>query len=260
MIRAGSMNPPIFLLNLPKQKVYNRLEREPVMFEHIESNIITIKNKVAAAAAKAGREPAEIVIVAVSKTFSIEAIKTVLNCGITDIGESKVQEAEPKITALGRAARWHMIGHLQTNKVKRAVDLFDMIQSVDTMKVAEEINIVGEKLGKKVDCLLEINSSGEMTKSGAPPSMALNLVRSVMELGQINLCGLMTIGPLSDDPEQVRRAFRLSRELYERSKEIVGESFRWLSMGMSGDYEMAIEEGSNMVRIGTAVFGGRSSE
>lgn len=260
MIRTGPMNPPIFLLNLPKQKAYNRLEEEQVMFEHIESNLIKIRGKVATAAAKAGREPKEIIIVAVSKTFSIEAIEVLLNCGITDIGESKVQEAEPKIAALGKAARWHMIGHLQTNKVKRAIDLFDLIQSVDTMKIVEEINIVGEKLGKKVDCLLEINSSGEMTKSGVPPSMALNLVRSVMELGQINLCGLMTIGPLSDDPEHVRRAFRLTRELYERSKEIVGESFRWLSMGMSGDYETAIEEGSNMVRIGTAIFGRRLSE
>ncbi len=230
------------------------------MIEHIENNIIKIKSKVAAAAAKAGREPTAITIVAVSKTFSVEAIETVLSCGIIDIGESKVQEAEPKIAALGKAARWHMIGHLQTNKVKRALDLFDLIQSVDTMRVAEEINNVGEKLGKKIDCLLEINSSGEMTKSGAPPSMALNLVRSVMELGQINLCGLMTIGPLSDDPELVRRAFRLTRELYERNKDIVGESFRWLSMGMSGDYEMAIEEGSNMVRIGTAIFGRRSPE
>ncbi|MEW5925269.1 MAG: YggS family pyridoxal phosphate-dependent enzyme [Candidatus Zixiibacteriota bacterium] len=227
------------------------------MFEHIRENLENINNDIAAAAGRSGRRPNEITLVAVSKTFSIEVIKAAIGFGITDIGESRLQEAEPKIKSLGKSARWHMIGHLQTNKVKRAVAIFDFIQSVDSLKLAEETSRRAIEINKKIDCLIEVNSGGEVSKSGVAPEMAPELIDNAAGLKNINLRGIMTIGPLTEEKQLIRRAFRNTRELFEIERKSVGPQFDTLSMGMSDDYEMAIEEGSNMVRIGTALFGER---
>jgi pyridoxal phosphate enzyme (YggS family) len=228
------------------------------MFEYIESNIRQIKGKIAEAAEKCGRSSSEVTIVAVSKTFSVEAIRAAVAAGVDDIGESKLQEAEPKITALGNIARWHMIGHLQTNKAKKTAELFDMIQSLDSLHLADEVNRAAGKIGKKVECLVEVRSSWELTKHGIAPVEAPKLIKEVLRMENIRLRGMMTIGPYSDDPYLIQKAFRLTRELYSKGQDMVGDQFNILSMGMSSDYEIAIGEGSTMVRIGTAIFGRRA--
>jgi len=227
------------------------------MFDYIKDNITEINEKIAAAAARAERRPEEITLVAVSKTHPPEAIKAAVEFGITDFGEARVQEAGPKIETLGNIAKWHMIGHLQTNKVKKVIGLFDMIQSVDSLKLAEEIDRRAGQIGKKTDCLIEINAAVETAKTGIPPDEAPELIEKAARLENIELRGIMTIGPLSDDEQHIRAVFRRTRELFEQERKIIGADFDILSIGMSDDFEIAIEEGSNMVRIGTAIFGSR---
>jgi pyridoxal phosphate enzyme (YggS family) len=228
------------------------------MFEYIEKNIRQIETKVAEAADKAGRAGSEIAIVAVSKTFATEAIRAAVVAGLKDIGESKIQEAESKIAGLGKIARWHMIGHLQTNKVKKTVEIFDMIQSVDSLHLADEINLAAGKIGKSIDCLVEVRSSWELTKYGTPPVETPKLIKEISRMENINLRGLMTIGPYTEEAVLIRNAFRLTREVFMKGQDIIGDKFNILSMGMSSDYEIAIGEGSNMIRIGTAIFGRRN--
>ncbi len=226
----------------------------------METNIKNVKERITTAAEKSGRKGKEITLVAVSKRFPAEIIKTAVKNGLTDIGESRLQEAEPKIGELGNIARWHMIGHLQTNKVKKAIPLFDLIQSLDSFKLANEINRQAKLLDKKINCLLEVNSSGEDSKYGFSPDETLDVIKKIIvkkEFKYINLCGLMTIGPYTNDLDSIRRAFVLTRELFSEGQKIVGNKFSTLSMGMSADYELAIEEGSTMVRVGTAIFGVR---
>ena len=227
------------------------------MFDHIRENLERINHNIAEAARRSGRKPDDITLVGVSKTFPAEAIKAAVGFGLTDIGESRLQEAEPKIGKLGKIARWHMIGHLQTNKVKKVVAIFNFIQSVDSLKLAEEINRRAAEINKKIDCLIEVNSSAEDSKSGIAPELALELIDNAAGLENVNLRGIMTIGPLTDDRQLIRRAFRKTRELFEIAGKSAGAGFDTLSMGMSDDYEIAIEEGSDMVRIGTALFGKR---
>lgn len=227
------------------------------MFDHIRENLEKINKNISEAARRSGRTPEEITLVAVSKTYPAEAITAAVGFGIADIGESRVQEAEPKILNLGKIARWHMIGHLQTNKAKKAVAAFDIIQSVDSLKLAEEINRRAGEIKRKIDCLIEINSAGESSKSGLAPEMAAELIKKAGKLENIILRGIMTIGPLTDDRQLIRNAFRNTRRLFEDGRKLTGKQFDTLSMGMSDDYEIAIEEGSNMVRIGTAIFGER---
>jgi len=227
------------------------------MFEYMVNNIGHIKERIKNAAQRTNRSPDEITLVAVSKTYPADAIKAAVDFGVTDIGESRIQDAEPKLLSLGGIARWHMIGHLQTNKAKKAVGLFDMIQSVDSIKLAESVNRHAGDAGKKMDCLLELNSSGEEAKYGFEPDDVLSAIDTIMGFENISLCGLMTIGPFVDDDKPIRNAFRITKELYIKSRDKIGDSFSILSMGMSDDFEIAIEEGSNMVRIGTAIFGPR---
>lgn len=227
--------------------------------KNIEANIKNVKERIKTAAEKSGRKGELITLVAVSKKFPIDVIKMAAKNGITDIGESRLQEAKPKIEELGDMIRWHMIGHLQINKVKKAVPLFDLIHSLDSLKLASEINRRAEPLGKKINCLLEVNSSGEDSKYGFDPDKTLEATKKLTDFKYINLCGLMTIGPHTNDLDSIRRAFVLMRELFAGAQKIVGDSFSTLSMGMSSDYELAIEEGSTMVRIGTAIFGSRPS-
>ncbi len=224
---------------------------------NIEANIKIIKEKIKIAAEKSGRKSDEITLVAISKRFPAEFIKAAVEHGITDIGESRLQEAGPKIDELGNIARWHLIGHLQTNKVKRVISLFDLIHSLDSLKLASEISRRAEPLDKKINCLIEVNSSWEDSKHGFNPDKVLEAIKIIKDFKFIDLCGLMTIGPNTNDSKSIRSAFVLTRKLFIEGQKIVGDSFSILSMGMSSDYELAIEEGSTMIRIGTGIFGDR---
>jgi pyridoxal phosphate enzyme (YggS family) len=177
--------------------------------------------------------------------------------GLFDIGESKVQEAEQKITELGHIARFHLVGHLQSNKVKKAVQLFDVIQSVDSLALAQEISRRAGELDRVIECYIEVNSSGETQKYGIAPERTLELVREVNALPNIKLSGLMTVGPLSEDEDAIRDAFKTVHELFHQAQKIAGDQFDVLSMGMSDDFRWAIAEGSTMIRIGTGIFGSR---
>lgn len=213
------------------------------------------------AAQKSNRNPDDITLVCVTKGRPLEEIKEALTCGITDIGENKVQEALSKYSALQpmtidqRPIKWHLVGHLQTNKAKDAVRMFDLIHSVDSLKLAGEIDKQAAKINKVQDILIEVNTSGEASKygvaaigDGLKPSPTIELVKEIVNLNNIRLCGLMTMAPVVGDKEEARPYFRKLRQLQEEVK------LNTLSMGMSGDYEIAIEEGATMVRIGTAIF------
>lgn len=223
----------------------------------IEDNLRDLRAGIAHACAACGRKPDEIRILAVTKTHSPETIAMAVAAGLREVGESRVQEAESKIMKLGPIARFHMVGHLQSNKVKKAVQLFDVIQSVDSIHLAEEISHRAGEAGKVIECLIEINSSGEPQKSGVEPEAAGVLVGRVKTLPNIRLTGLMTVGPLTDDEIMIRKSFRLGRKIFEHGQDLVGEQFTVLSMGMSDDYGLAILEGATMIRIGTALFGSR---
>jgi pyridoxal phosphate enzyme (YggS family) len=220
-------------------------------------NLRQIHGRIAAACAEADRDANEVTIVAVTKGYPVGVIQSAVAAGMRDIGENRVQEAEQKIAELGPIARWHMVGHLQTNKVKKAVELFDVIQSVDSLRLAQEVNRRAQELERQIECLIEVNSSGELQKSGTDPADSLDLITAVRGMPNIKLTGLMTVGPLSTSEETIRRAFVLCRGLFKKGQDMVGEQFDTLSMGMSDDFELAIAEGSTMIRIGTALFGAR---
>jgi pyridoxal phosphate enzyme (YggS family) len=229
------------------------------MKDDLGNNLMELRGRIAEACELHDRDADDVTIVAVTKTHPASTIQTAVAHGLHDIGESRIQEAELKITALGPIARFHLVGHLQTNKVRKAVALFDVIQSVDSFKLAEEISRRTEEAGRTIECLIEVNCSGEASKSGVSPDGALDLIRQVHGLPALQLIGLMTIGPLTDDTDQVREAFRTCRELFKRGEDIVGDNFDTLSMGMSDDFVEAIAEGSTMIRIGSALFGPREA-
>lgn len=224
----------------------------------IAQNIRTVKEKIDAAAKRVGRDSDSVTLVAVSKTFPPEYITAAVETGITDIGESRVQEGSAKIELLGPVARWHLIGHLQTNKARIAVERFSVIQSLDSIRLAEKISQEAEKQKKTVDCLVEINSSGEESKFGFSPDKILPATEQIVDLPGINLCGLMTIGPWTTNEGCIKKAFELTFNIFEMVRKSIGEQLKTLSMGMSSDYEIAIEQGSTMVRVGTAIFGDRT--
>jgi pyridoxal phosphate enzyme (YggS family) len=224
----------------------------------IQDNLKRVTEKIANAALKCGRNPADIQLVAVSKTISPEMINQGIAAGIKIIGENKVQEAKAKKASVN-PVKWHMVGHLQTNKVKHAVQLFDQIDSVDSYRLAEEINKRCEVENKRMSVLVEINTSGEASKFGCEPAEAPELVSRISVLDHLKIEGLMTIGLFTDRMELVRPCFVNLREIFEKIKNmnLNGVSMVHLSMGMSADYEVAIEEGATLVRIGTAIFGPR---
>lgn len=228
------------------------------MDENLIQNISAVKSRMAAAARKSGRAPESVTLVAVSKNHDVKAIKAAVAAGITDLGESRVQEADQKIAALGHLARWHLIGHLQTNKVSRALEMFDIIDAVDSFHLAEKIDAEAARAGRQIECLVEINSSGEDSKYGFPLEKASQSLAELAGLKNIIWRGIMTIGPYIINEDRIRRAFRQTRDIFVASRSIFDERFDTLSMGMSDDFELAIEEGATQVRIGTAIFGPRA--
>ena len=217
----------------------------------IADNIKVIDQRIHAAAQRAGRARSEITLISVSKAIEPDLIEVALQAGQTIFGESKVQEAKAKIPVVSSRARWHLIGHLQTNKARDAVALFEVIHSVDSVKLADELNKWSERAGKTQAILLEVNVSGEASKFGLKPEDLEFTLRAVNQLPRLEVRGLMTIAPYTKQAAEARPYFRRLREL----RDALG--LRDLSMGMSHDFEVAIEEGATMVRIGTAIFGER---
>lgn len=210
-----------------------------------------------AACERAGRAPESVRLLAVSKTHPPETIREAVNCGQLLFGENKIQEAKAKIPLCPGKCRWHFIGHLQSNKVRDAVELFEMIQGVDSLALAREINRRGEQAAKRMPVLLEVNVAGEASKFGYAPERLLAELGELNALPKIEIHGLMAIPPFTPEPEKARPYFRRLRELKARAENLLGAPLPELSMGMSGDFEIAIEEGATLVRVGTALFGER---
>ncbi|MGB6371235.1 MAG: YggS family pyridoxal phosphate-dependent enzyme [Atribacterota bacterium] len=225
--------------------------------ETIKNNLEIINEKIKKAALKANRNPEEIKLVAVTKTATIEQIKEAISAGVKIIGENKVQEAKEKYQILSADIEWHLVGHLQTNKVKYAIEIFDLIHSVDSIKLAKEIDRRSLQFGMITNVLVEVNVSGEETKYGIKPEEVEPFLKEISEFSRIKVRGLMTITPIAEDKEEVRPYFRKLRELFEKIKikNIKNIRMDYLSMGMTEDFEVAIEEGANMVRIGRGIFG-----
>ncbi len=208
------------------------------------------------AARRVGRDPSEIKLVAVSKTVEPARIKEAIGAGVSILGENYVQEAKKKIEEIGRPVAWHFIGHLQSNKAKYAVQFFDMLHSLDSIPLAEELNRRAEQIGRVLKVMIEVNISGEATKFGTDEGKILNLAKRILQLNHLSLEGLMTMPPYFDSPEMSRPYYIKLRELKERLVR-EGIPMKELSMGMSNDFEIAIEEGATYVRVGTAIFGPR---
>lgn len=226
----------------------------------IKENISAINRNKDDIAARVGREPGEVLLVAVTKTRTPEEINEAIDAGITDIGENKVQEIMDKYEAV-KPVRWHMIGHLQTNKVKYIIDKVSMIHSVDSYRLAEEINKRAAQRKTMMDILIQVNSAQEESKFGITTEETGKLIHDILEnCKNIRIRGLMCIAPFEDDPEDVRIYFRAVKALYDQYASLSHErlDFKYLSMGMSHDYEAAILEGSNLIRVGTAIFGERN--
>ena len=227
----------------------------------MKAKIETIYRRIEKAAIAAGRKPAAVRLVAVSKTVPAERVREAIQNGITLLGENYIQEAREKIEALQEfPVSWHFIGHLQSNKAKYAVRLFDLIHSVDTIKLARELDRQAGKIDKVQDILIQVNTGKEASKSGVYVDDALTLVRAAGQMNHIAVKGLMTLPPYFNAPDRVRPYFHALRELRDRiaSESLPGIAMDELSMGMTGDFEAAIQEGATLVRIGTALFGERS--
>lgn len=218
------------------------------------ARLASIRAQIEAAALNCGRLPQDVTLVAISKTHPASLIKTAIELGVTDVGENRVQEAEQKINEVGRTkARWHLVGHLQANKARRAVQLFDVIHSLDSLELAQRLDrLCGEEGRETLPVLIQVDLGHEETKSGIDESSLPQLLDGLAGLSRVQLIGLMTLPPFFDDPDQARPFFRRLREL--RDKWVPNGE---LSMGMTHDFAVAIEEGATMVRIGTAIFGER---
>jgi pyridoxal phosphate enzyme (YggS family) len=225
----------------------------------IAARLAEVRARIAAAAGRSGRGPETITLVAVTKTFGPDEVREAIAAGQRDFGENYVQEAGGKIEAVGKGdARWHFIGHLQTNKAKTAARLFDVIETVDSLDLARELDKRAAAEGRTLDALVQVNVAGEEQKAGIAPDRVETLLRAIGGLSALRVRGLMTMPPFLP-PEEVRPYFRALRDLRDRlvARAIPGISLDALSMGMSGDFEAAIEEGATIVRVGTAIFGSR---
>ncbi len=230
----------------------------------IKQNIEKIRARIAQAARRAGRSPKEVRLMGVTKTRPAEMIKEAMDAGLDLLGENYVQEAEGKILSLGNAARqaeWHMIGHLQRNKAKKACQLFDCIETVDSEKLARAVSRHASDMAKEISVLIQVNIAKEPQKSGVLPEEAASLVTRIADLPSIHVDGLMVIPPYSSEPEASRKWFSLARDLRDQLSSLFNGKIelRELSMGMSNDFEVAVEEGATIVRIGTSIFGPRGT-
>jgi PLP dependent protein len=230
----------------------------------LAARIVSVRDRIHAAAERASRSPKEITLVAVSKTHPADLVREAIGAGLTDFGENRVQEAETKIPEVGRdAARWHLIGHLQSNKARRAVELFDVIHSVDSVALVERLDRICREVDRhELPVLIQVDLGHEATKTGAPESDLAPVTQAIAESECLRLVGLMTLPPFFDDPEEARPFFQRLRKLRDdlQAKGVFGELLGDLSMGMTHDFEIAIEEGATMVRVGTAIFGERQQK
>ncbi len=222
----------------------------------IKDNIFRLNQRIIKASERAGRNPDEISIVAVTKTMLPQRIEEAIGCGVKIIGENRIQEAKKKFAIIGSSVEWHMVGHLQTNKVKDALKIFSLIHSLDSIKLAQEIE---KRAENPIDCLVEVNTSKEATKFGIASENLFSFFESLKNFKKTNVLGLMTIGPgwAIEDPGASRPCFRLLHKLKEELVEKFCQPFPILSMGMTSDFEVAIEQGATMIRVGTAIFGPR---
>lgn len=226
----------------------------------IKDNLFHLNEEISSVCRKVGCKPGDIVLIGVTKYTDVASVKVALECGLTDIGENRVQDAQNKFESLGElnGIKKHLLGHLQTNKVKQAIELFDLIQSVDSIKLANEIEKQAERIGKKVEILIQINVAGEEQKSGVGLNDYQALFDHILELKNISVKGVMTIAPNTEDEGILRDCFSGLRHIFEDCKKQYSSEecmdLKYLSMGMSADFKIAIEEGANMVRIGSAIF------
>ena len=224
----------------------------------ISDNYAYIKQKIEESANASNRNPDDISIIAVCKTFPPDVVQNAIDNGITLLGENKIQEARSKIPALRGIFSVHLVGHLQSNKAKYAVQLFDCIHSIDKFSTAEKLSEEAQKAGKTMDILVQVNTSGESSKFGVSPDETEALCRQILPLENLSLRGLMTIGPNTDNQDSIRQAFIQLRELRDDINSNTEMKLKDLSMGMSSDFQIAVEEGATMVRIGSSIFGTRS--
>jgi pyridoxal phosphate enzyme (YggS family) len=229
----------------------------------IAERVATVRQRIARAAERASRPPEEITLVAVSKTWPAEAVRAAFAAGVRHFGENRVQEAEAKIDRLAelrpRGLRWHLVGHLQSNKARRAAALFDVVESVDSVKLAERLARAGEESGSTLRVLVQVDLAGEAAKSGLAENALEDALRGMRDLAALSVDGLMVLPPYLDDPEEVRPYFARLRRLRDRAAEAGLLDGNELSMGMSHDFETAVEEGATIVRVGTAIFGERTA-
>jgi len=224
----------------------------------IQANLRAVQERIAAAARRAGRSPEAVLLVAVSKTVEVERVRSAIAAGVPALGENRVQEAREKIAVLGRPRPWHLIGHLQTNKVRDAVESFDLIHSIDRLPLADAVSRRAADTGRRVDVLVQVNVGEEPQKGGVPPADLRAALDAMAALPGLRLRGLMAIPPLPKDPEDSRPYYQEMRKLLDGARGWgLGAEFTELSMGMSGDFEVGIEEGATIVRVGTAIFGAR---
>ncbi|HTA77550.1 MAG TPA: YggS family pyridoxal phosphate-dependent enzyme [bacterium] len=223
----------------------------------LQTQIHDIQKRIQDSAAKAGRNPSDVFLLAVTKTKTVDQIQKAYDAGLKDFGENRVQEALEKMPLLPWDVRWHLIGQLQTNKINKTLGRFVLIHSIDSVELAQGVS--DRQVEHTQDVLLEVNTSGEASKSGVDPAAAFAAAKAISQMPHLKLKGLMTVGPLTDDRQKQRDAFKKLKELFDKMKteRWGGDSFSVLSMGMSGDFEMAIEEGSTLVRVGSAIFGAR---
>jgi len=223
----------------------------------IASNLDTIRTRVKHGCDRNNVDPESIKIVGVTKTLPAEIAVLGVNAGLNDLGENRIREAVDKIPNVSPRPTWHLIGHLQKNKARKAVELFDVVQSVDSVELADLLSKIACESDKNLEIYLQVNSSGETSKSGFDKEKILPAAEKIKALSGLNLTGLMTIGPWTDDEEMIKRSFEMTHDLFEIMKQRFGGGFNRLSMGMSGDYELALDYGANVIRIGTAIFGPR---
>ena len=236
-----------------------RGEQLHFMNPSFEDNLSEVRRRIQAACERAGRRPEEVRVLAVSKTHGPDCIREAAAGGLMDFGENRVQEARQKIPLCPTALTWHLIGHLQTNKVKDAVNLFHLIQAVDSLKLLMAIETAAEAAGRVMPVFLEVNVSGESSKFGLAPEAVPGILQAANGLRRVEIQGLLTMPPLAEDPEHARLFFHTLREHRDRWRQETGFELRELSMGMSHDFEIAVEEGATWIRLGSILFGKRNT-